>query len=160
MFERAKMVAQPKKVDTGKLQHHRREFQVEIQNRFALLASIPPDDIDSRGDATAKMIHEAAISIAGRYKSEKPDKLSTSTKQLREKRRQMKRNGTPTDNIEYSEICKAIRRKMKEDIRKHDEKTHHQSHREQQKSETSKAEAALRKRPTNFYYGRRWDAHS
>ena len=51
-----------------------------------------------------------------------PDKLSTSTKQLREKRRQMKRNGTPTDNIEYSEICKAIRRKMKEDIRKHDEK--------------------------------------
>ena len=48
-FERAKMVAQSKKVDTGKLQHHRREFQVEIQNRFALLASIPPDDIDSRG---------------------------------------------------------------------------------------------------------------
>ena len=34
----------------------------------------------------------------------------------------MKKNGTPTDNIEYSEICKAIRRKMKEDIRKHDEK--------------------------------------
>ena len=34
----------------------------------------------------------------------------------------MKRNGTPTDNIEYSEIFKTIRRKMKEDIRKHDEK--------------------------------------
>ena len=45
-FERAKMVAQPKKVDTDKLQHHRREFQVEIQNRFAALASIPPDDLD------------------------------------------------------------------------------------------------------------------
>ena len=70
------MVAQPKKVDTGKLQHHRREFQVEIQNRFAALASIPPDDIDSRGDTTAKTVYEAAISIAGRYKSEKPNKLS------------------------------------------------------------------------------------
>ena len=34
----------------------------------------------------------------------------------------MRRNGTPTDNIEYSEIYKAIRRKMKEDIRKQDEK--------------------------------------
>ena len=34
----------------------------------------------------------------------------------------MKRNGTPTDNIEYSEICNVIRRKMKENIRKHDEK--------------------------------------
>ena len=111
-----------KKVDTSKFHHHRREFQVEIQNRFAALASIPPADLDSRGDATAKMIHEAAISIASRYKSEKPDKLSTGTKQLREKRRQIKRNGTSTDSIEYSEICKAIWRKMKEDIRKHNEK--------------------------------------
>ena len=64
----------------------------------------------------------AATSIAGRYRSEKPDKLSTGTKQLRGKRRQMKTNGTPTDNIEYSEIYKAIRQKMKERIRKHDEK--------------------------------------
>ena len=81
------MVAQPTKVDTDKLQHHRKEFQVETQNRFVALTSIPPDDLDSKGDATAKMIHEPAISIADRYKSEKPDKLSTSTKQLREKRR-------------------------------------------------------------------------
>ena len=54
--------------------------------------------------------------------SEKPNKLSTSTKQLRERRRQMKRNGTPTYNIGYSEICKAVRRKVKADIYKHDEK--------------------------------------
>ena len=95
-FERAKMVAQPKKVDTVKLQHHRREFQVEIRKRFAALASNPLDDLDCRGDTTAKMIYETAISIAGRCKSEKPDKLSTGTKHLREKRRQMKRNGTST----------------------------------------------------------------
>ena len=43
-FERAKMVAQPKKIDTGKLQHYRRKLQVEIQHRYAALASIPPDD--------------------------------------------------------------------------------------------------------------------
>ena len=86
-----------------------------------MLTSIPPDDLDSRGDATAKMIHEAAISIANRYKSEKPDKLSVGIKRLREKRRQMKRNGTPTD-IKYSKICKAVERKMREDIRKHNEK--------------------------------------
>ena len=34
----------------------------------------------------------------------------------------MKKNGTPTDNIEYSDICTAIRRKIKEDICKHNEK--------------------------------------
>ena len=28
-FERAKIVGQPKKVDTGKLLHHKREFQVK-----------------------------------------------------------------------------------------------------------------------------------
>ena len=142
------------------MQHHRREFQVEIQNRFALLASIPPDDIDSRGDATAKMIHEAAISIAGRYKSEKPDKLSTSTKQLREKRRQMKRNGTPTDNIEYSEICKAIRRKMKEDIRKHDEKHIIKAIENSKSLKQARQKQRLGKGQLISYYGRRWDAHS
>ena len=68
------------------------------------------------------MIHEAATSKAGRCKSEKLDKMSIGTKQLREKRRQMTRNCTPVDNIEYSEICKAIRRKMKEDIGKPREK--------------------------------------
>ena len=31
-------------------------------------------------------------------------------------------HGIPRDRIGYSEICKGIRRKMKEDIRKHDEK--------------------------------------
>ena len=41
---------------------------------------------------------------------------------LKEKRRQMKRNCIPTDNIEYSATCKTIRRKMKEDIRKQEEK--------------------------------------
>ena len=71
-FERARLIVQEKKVDTGKLQHQRREFQFEIQNRFAALASIPPDDFDSKGDATAKIIHEATISIAARYKIEKP----------------------------------------------------------------------------------------
>ena len=49
------------------------------------LASTPPDDLDSRCGTTAKMIREATISIASRYKSEKPDKLSTGTKQLRER---------------------------------------------------------------------------
>ena len=53
-FERAKMVAQPKKVDTGKLQHYRREFQVKIQIRFAALASIPPDDLGSRREANCE----------------------------------------------------------------------------------------------------------
>ena len=84
-FERTKMVAQQNKVDTGKLKYHRREFEIKIWNTLAVLTSISPDDLDYRGDATVKMIHEAVILIADRYKSEKPDKLSTGTKQVRER---------------------------------------------------------------------------
>ena len=111
-----------KKKDTGKLQHRKGEFQVEIQNKFATLALIPPDDLDPRGDAITNMIPEATISIAGKFESEKPNKLSTDTKQLKEKRKKMERNGTPMDNIEYSEICKTILQKTKEDIHKYDKK--------------------------------------
>ena len=76
------MVAQPKKVDTGKLQHHRKEFQVEVQIRLVVLTLILPDDLDSRGYATVKMIHEAVISVSSRYKSVKADKLLTGAKQM------------------------------------------------------------------------------
>ena len=42
-------------------------------------------------------------------------------KQQRDKCRQKKRNCVPTDNVEYPQICKVIRQKKKEDIRKYDE---------------------------------------
>ena len=65
------------------------------------LALVPLNNLEPRGDATAKAILEAAILIASRYKSEKSDKLPTGTKQLRNRNRQMKGNGTLRDNIEH-----------------------------------------------------------
>ena len=35
------------------------------------------------------------------------------------KRREMTENKTPRDHIEYVEICKTIKKKAREDIRKH-----------------------------------------
>ena len=35
------------------------------------------------------------------------------------KRREMIKNNTPRDHIEYVEICKTIKKKAREDIRKH-----------------------------------------
>ena len=66
-------------------------------------------------------ITEAALNTAGKDKARRPDKLSLVTKQLQEKRRQMKRNGTDVQHIEYTEICKAIRRQMSEDINNYNE---------------------------------------
>ena len=76
---------------------------------------IPPDKPDSRDEAPAKTIHKTAISIASIRKWE-------TSCQLRERRRKMKRNSTPMENIKNVEICQAIRRNMTEETRKHDEK--------------------------------------
>ena len=35
------------------------------------------------------------------------------------KRREMIENNTPRDHIEYVEICKTVKKKVREDIRKH-----------------------------------------
>ena len=81
-----------------------------------MLDDIPHDDLDATADTITKIIHETALLVASSHQGEKPDKLSTRTKMLREKRKVMKRGGTTQDNLEYIQTCKAIRQGMKDDI--------------------------------------------
>ena len=112
----------PKKIDTNKLKKHQVKFEAELWNRFSMLDDIPHDDLDATADTITKIIHETALLVAGQHQGEKPDKLSTRTKMLREKRRVMKRGGTTQDNLEYIQTCKAIRQGMKDDIQAFNEK--------------------------------------
>ena len=86
------------------------------------------------------------MEIAGQNKPQKPDKLSAETKQLREKRRQMKRGGTDVQNIEYVETCKAIRRRMAEEIRSYNEEKATTSLAKQQRPKVNQEEAAARQK--------------
>ena len=95
------------------------EFQLLLTNKFEALNSAPLDDIATYCDSITSTVTEAALKTAD--KAQRPDKLSLVTKQLREKRRQMKTNGTDVQHIEYTEICKAIRSRMSEDINIHHE---------------------------------------
>ena len=61
------------------------------------------------------------MEIAGQNKPQKPDKLSAETKQLREKRRQMKEVGQMYKTLNMWETCKAIRRRTAEEIRSYNE---------------------------------------
>ena len=97
------------------------EFQLLLTNKFEALNSAPSDDIDTYCDSITSSITEAALKTAGKDKAQRHGKLSLVTKQLREKRRQMKRNGTDIHHIEYTEICKAIRSRMSEDINNYNE---------------------------------------
>ena len=115
-LERAKLNMWPKNIDINKLKKHQVKFEAELQNRFSMLDNIPHDDLDATADTITKIIHEAALLVAGCYQGEKPDKLSTRTKMLRKKGRVMKRGGTTWDNLEYIQTWKAIRQRMKDDI--------------------------------------------
>ena len=62
------------------------------------------------------MIQQSALSIAKQTKKQKNPKISSPTRALMKKRREMIENKTTRDHME---ICKTIKKKAKEDIRKH-----------------------------------------
>ena len=65
------------------------------------------------------MIQQRAMSIATQTKKQKKPKMSSPTRALMKKRRQIIDNKTPSDHIEYVEICKTIKKKAREDNRTH-----------------------------------------
>ena len=75
--------------------------------------------MDSLNKNMTEMIQQSALSIAKQTKKQKNPKISSPTRALMKKRREMIENETPRDHIEYVEICKTIKKKAKEDIRKH-----------------------------------------
>ena len=80
------------------------------------------DDLDTYSNNLTTIIIETAVETAGINKPPRQEKLSMATKQLKEKRCQMKRSGIDVQHIEYTEICKAIRQHMKEKISNYNEK--------------------------------------
>ena len=66
-----------------------------------------------------EMIQQSALNIAKQTKKQKNLKISSPSRALMKKRREMIENKTPRDHIEYVEICKTIKKKVKEDIRMH-----------------------------------------
>ena len=115
-LERARLIKRPNKANAVALSAKATEFRLLLTNKFEAFDSAPSDDIDTCCDSITSSITEAALNTAGKAKARRPDWISLVTKQLREKRRQMKINGTDVQHIEYTEICKAIRSQMSEGI--------------------------------------------
>ncbi|KAI8494200.1 hypothetical protein Bbelb_279600 [Branchiostoma belcheri] len=118
-LERAKLT-KPRKPDEIKLKANTAQFQLQLSNRFEALTT--SEDIDIECSNITSIIMETALKTGGQKKCNRPNKLSEETKQLRGKRRQMKRDGTNAQNREYTEICKTIRKKMAEEITAYNEK--------------------------------------
>ena len=92
------------RVDTQMIGTKKNTFQFELKNRFTALEE--HDDMDSLNKNMTEMIQQRAMSIAKQTKKQKKPKMSSPTRALKKKRRQMIENNTPRDHIEYVEICR------------------------------------------------------
>ena len=63
----------PKKIDTDEMHKHLVKFEAELWNRFNMLDVIPCNDLDATADTITKVIHEAALLVAGRLQGKKPE---------------------------------------------------------------------------------------
>ena len=95
------------RVDTQMIGTKKNTFQLELKNRFTALEE--HDDMDSLNKNMTEMIQQSAMSIAKQTKKQKKPKMSSPTRALMKKRREMIENNTPRDHIEYVEICKTIK---------------------------------------------------
>ena len=105
------------RVDSQMIGTKKNTFQIELKNKFTALEE--HDDMDSLNKNRTEMIQQSAMSIVKPTKKQKKPKISSPTRALMKKRREMIENKTPRDNIEYVQICKTIKKKAREDIRKH-----------------------------------------
>ena len=106
------------RVDTQMIGTKKNTFQFELKkNRFTALEEY--DDMDSLNKNMTEMIQQSAMSIAKQTKKQKKPNISSPTRVLMKKSREMIENKTPRDHIEYVEICKTIKKKAREATRKH-----------------------------------------
>ena len=118
-IERAKLVkTQTSKIDYKVLNAHQNLFQLELQNKFKEL-QVSDDDIESYNQHIIATVNDTARVIANSRKPIKVDKISESTKVMLRRRREMKQDATQYSKIEYRELCKTVRKQMREEIRQH-----------------------------------------
>ena len=81
------------RVDTQLIGTKKNTFQLELKNRFTALEE--HDNMDSLIKNMTEMIHESAISIAKQTKKQKKPEISSPTRALMKKHREMIENKTP-----------------------------------------------------------------
>ena len=85
------------RVDTQMIGTKKNMLQLELKNRFTALEE--QDDMDSLNKNMTEMIQQSAISIATPTKKQKKPKISSPTRALMKKRREMIENKTSRDHI-------------------------------------------------------------
>ena len=104
------------KVNIEVLLLEKEEFQLQLQNRLAVLSKEGEDDVE---EMVSKIINALHLDTAGRHTEQKNEKLKGKTIHMLKRRREMIERGIPHTNIEYAEICKTVRKLLRDDIREY-----------------------------------------
>ena len=108
------MIKQKKShLNLANLKQCREEFQIKLENKFQILHDeVEQEDVNDICDKFSKTIQDCATDVAGKQDPQKSDKISKETLDLLKKRRELKVT-TQNEGIEYTELCKTIRKRMK-----------------------------------------------
>ena len=93
---------------------------MELNNKFSLLADHIAEDIDTHHSHITSAIKKSSLVINNPNQLKSIFKLSQETKLLMRKRREVKREGSFKDRLEYIELNQLINKKTREDVRKYD----------------------------------------
>ena len=95
------------------------EFQLQLQNRFEVLSEEGEEDVEEAVSRITNAMQESALDTAGRHREQKNEKLKSKTKHMLKRRREMIERVIPRTNIEYADICKTVRKLLRDDTREY-----------------------------------------
>ena len=136
----------PPRVDATRIGLKKIDFQLELSNRFETLQEL--DDRDTMSETISDMIHLSASRLAKAINTPHKSRISSLTRVLMTKRRQMAGNGDNKQRIEYRHTTT---KKAREDIRKYNHEII---------QETIMASKSLKKSPSHAYARQRQTGHT
>ncbi|KAI5737947.1 hypothetical protein M8J77_001036 [Diaphorina citri] len=107
-------------IDNQNLEKNKQKFQDEMNLTFEALINLEENpNLDNLNNILSKTLKDKAIKVAGRARNQQTGKISESTKSLINQRRNfIVDKNNPQKKIEYAELCKLTRKKIREDVKK------------------------------------------
>ena len=137
-IERKKLMNKGRKViNLETLREAKQEFQLQLSNRFQMLTT--NDDVEISYQDLTKVALDTAQGIAGsNCKKGKIDKISDETRAMLNKHREVKPNNGKYGKVQYVELCKTIRKRMRQEIRQYNINTVERALKENKSVNTSR----------------------
>ena len=100
----------PPRVDAARIGSKKIKFKLELRNRFETLQEL--DDIDTMSESITDMIQQSASREARAINKLHKSRISSTTRTVMTKRREMAENGNNEQRKEYAKYARSSKRKQ------------------------------------------------